>query len=118
MGLSRNTKLFASISSKLKTFAPWIALALLLILAWLAYRPGLSGGFLFDDFVNLDALGNYGRIDNWRTFWRFITSGTAEAAQQKEEQGTVQQVQQHVRSQERCWVGRPIIGIDQESQQR
>lgn len=48
------------------------------VLAWLAYRPGLSGGFLFDDFVNLDALGNSGPVDNWHTFWRYITSGTAD----------------------------------------
>lgn len=54
------------------------ALALLLGLAWLVLSPGLSGGFQFDDFVNLDALGNDGRVDNWATFWRYITSGTAD----------------------------------------
>jgi tetratricopeptide (TPR) repeat protein len=59
-------------------FWPWLALACVLLVAWLAYHPGLSGGFLFDDFVNLDALGNSGPVDNWRTFWRFITSGTAD----------------------------------------
>jgi tetratricopeptide (TPR) repeat protein len=57
---------------------PVAALACLLLLAWLVYRPGLAGGFLFDDFANLDALGNSGSVDNWRTFWRFITSGTAD----------------------------------------
>jgi hypothetical protein len=57
---------------------PWLGLVTIALLAWLAYRPGLSGGFLFDDFVNLDALGNSGPVDNWRTFWRFITSGTAD----------------------------------------
>ena len=51
---------------------------LALALAWLAYRPGLSGGFLFDDFVNLNAIGASGPIDNWSTFWRYITSGTAD----------------------------------------
>jgi tetratricopeptide (TPR) repeat protein len=55
-----------------------ICFTMLLSLTWLAYHPGLSGGFLFDDAVNLDALGNSGRVDNWRTFWRFITSGTAD----------------------------------------
>jgi tetratricopeptide (TPR) repeat protein len=50
----------------------------LLALAWLAYSPGLSGGFLFDDFVNLDALGATGKIDDWPTFWRFVTSGSAD----------------------------------------
>jgi tetratricopeptide (TPR) repeat protein len=58
--------------------AAWVGLATLMLLAWLAYRPGLSGGFLFDDFVNLDALGNSGPVDNLRTFWRYITSSTAD----------------------------------------
>ena len=40
--------------------------------------PGLHGGFLFDDFANLPALGATGPIDNWPTFWRYITSGTAD----------------------------------------
>ena len=56
----------------------WIGLAALLSLAWFAYRPGLHGGFLFDDFVNLDALGAGGRIDDWAGFWRYLTSGTAD----------------------------------------
>lgn len=63
---------------KLKSLAPWGGLGLLLVVAWLAYHPGLSGGFLFDDFVNLDALGSTGPVDNWRTFWRFVTSGIAD----------------------------------------
>jgi tetratricopeptide (TPR) repeat protein len=58
--------------------APMAGLLALLLLAWLAYLPGLSGNFLFDDFVNLDALGNGGKIDNWATFWRYVTSGTAD----------------------------------------
>jgi hypothetical protein len=57
---------------------PWLGLLVLALITWCAYRPGLTGGFLFDDFVNLDALGNSGPVDNWRTFWRFITSGTAD----------------------------------------
>lgn len=57
---------------------PWAALLLLLALAWLAYRPGLSGGFLFDDFVNLDALGRYGPVDDAAALWRYLTSGTAD----------------------------------------
>ncbi len=45
-------------------------------LALAAYWPGLHGGFLFDDFANLPALGSSGPIDNWPAFWRYITSGT------------------------------------------
>src|SRR5688500_18346788 len=57
---------------------PWLGLALLLFSAWLAYRPGLAGGFLFDDFINLPALGAMGPVDDWPTFWRYLTSGTAD----------------------------------------
>ena len=53
-------------------------LAALLLIAGLCYLPGLNGGFLFDDFVNLDALGKRGPIDNAPAFWRYITSGTAD----------------------------------------
>ena len=49
-----------------------------LLLALAAYWPGLHGGFLFDDFANLPALGASGPVDNWPTFWRYITSGTAD----------------------------------------
>ena len=53
----------------------WVAL---LALAWLAYRPGLSGGFLFDDFVNLSALGDKGPVVDADAFWRYVTSGRAD----------------------------------------
>jgi tetratricopeptide (TPR) repeat protein len=53
-------------------------LLLLLTLTWIAYAPGLHGGFLFDDFANLPALGFSGPVDNWPAFWRYITSGTAD----------------------------------------
>jgi hypothetical protein len=56
----------------------WIGLAALLLLAGLAYLPGLHGGFVFDDFVNLDALGKTGRVDDWAAFWRYVTSGSAD----------------------------------------
>jgi protein O-mannosyl-transferase len=58
-----------------------VTLPLLLLLAaatWIAYAPGLHGGFLFDDFGNLPAIGATGPVDNWPTFWRYITSGTAD----------------------------------------
>ena len=53
-------------------------LLVLCALTWMAYVPGLSGGFLFDDFINLDALGNDGAINNWPVFWRYVTSGSAD----------------------------------------
>jgi hypothetical protein len=61
-------------------FTVVLALALLSVAsaALVAYWPGLHGGFLFDDFANLPALGAPGPIDNWPAFWRYITSGTAD----------------------------------------
>lgn len=58
--------------------SPWLVLCAISGLAWFAYAPGLSGGFLFDDFANLPALGAYGRVDDWPTFWRYLTSGSAD----------------------------------------
>ena len=54
------------------------ALTALLAVAWGMYHFGLSGDFLFDDFANLPAIGATGPVDNWATFWRYITSGTAD----------------------------------------
>lgn len=55
-----------------------VLLLSVLLLALAAYWPGLHGGFLFDDFGNLPTLGASGPVDNWATFWRYITSGTAD----------------------------------------
>ncbi|MDE1962325.1 MAG: tetratricopeptide repeat protein [Xanthomonadaceae bacterium] len=49
-----------------------------LALTWVIYSPGLHGEFLFDDFANLPALGSTGPITHWDTFFRYITSGTAD----------------------------------------
>ena len=57
---------------------PWLGLAFLLLVTWFAYAPGLAGGFLFDDFINLTALNSPGPVDNWPAFWRYITSGSAD----------------------------------------
>jgi protein O-mannosyl-transferase len=59
----------------------WAVLSGLLALlatAWLAYAPGLAGSFLFDDLINLNALGARGPIDDWPAFWRYLTSGAAD----------------------------------------
>ncbi|HEX7342019.1 MAG TPA: tetratricopeptide repeat protein [Rhodanobacteraceae bacterium] len=70
------TQAFAS-----RRWTPAILFALLVVLlavTWWAYHPGLNGGFLFDDFANLPTLGATGPVDNWATFWRYITSGRAD----------------------------------------
>jgi protein O-mannosyl-transferase len=56
-----------------------LALAAILLLAWWSYFPGLAGSFLFDDYPNLLSLGAYGPVDDATTFWRYLTSGTADA---------------------------------------
>ncbi|HEU0197844.1 MAG TPA: hypothetical protein VFQ88_11610 [Nevskiaceae bacterium] len=61
---------------KARPDSKWLLLILVLLLAWWAYHPGLSGGFLFDDYANLPSLGARGPIDTWPAFWRYVTSGT------------------------------------------
>jgi hypothetical protein len=56
----------------------WFALAAVLALAWLCYAPGLAGGFLFDDFVNLNELGRHGRIDDGAALARYLTNATGD----------------------------------------
>lgn len=58
--------------------AGFIGLLILLGLAWIAYRPGLSGPFLFDDYANLPTLGEGGPVVDAASFARYITSGTAD----------------------------------------
>lgn len=55
--------------------SPSAFLLLITTLAGLAYWPGLSGGFLFDDYPNLDAMGHLGGVSNWETFKAFVFSG-------------------------------------------
>jgi hypothetical protein len=58
---------------------PLVATVLaLLALAWICYWPGLDGTFLFDDFVNLNALGAQGPIDNGAALARYLTSATGD----------------------------------------
>ncbi|HEV2539614.1 MAG TPA: tetratricopeptide repeat protein [Frateuria sp.] len=52
--------------------------AVIAVIAIAAYAPGLHGSFLFDDFANLPTLGATGPVDNAASFWRYITSGTAD----------------------------------------
>jgi tetratricopeptide (TPR) repeat protein len=61
-----------------KTAAFAVALTGLLLLTWQIYRPGLNGSFLFDDYVNLNALGDTGPISDWPSFLRYVTSGDAD----------------------------------------
>ena len=51
-----------------------ISIILCVLGVW-AFYPGLSGGFQFDDYVNLPALGEYGGVRNLRTLGLYLTSG-------------------------------------------
>lgn len=63
---------------KFNPLLPLLCLAAILLAAAWAYAPGLHSGFLFDDYANLPALGATGPVTHWDSFWRYITSGTAD----------------------------------------
>lgn len=56
----------------------WLAFVVMLALAGFALWPGTRGGFVFDDYPNLVHLGDYGRVDSWPVFARYVTSGSAD----------------------------------------
>lgn len=63
-----------------KHLKPWLTaavLTLLLLLGLAVYSPGLSGGFLFDDFPNLSKMGQYGEVRGWNEFRSFVFGGFA-----------------------------------------
>lgn len=47
----------------------------LLIITFLSYQPGLSGGFLFDDTPNLEPLGDLGGVTNLESLQSYLRSG-------------------------------------------
>jgi protein O-mannosyl-transferase len=54
-----------------------LALLLGLLLAWVAYLPGLSGGFLFDDYPTIEQLGTFGGVTNLDNLYSYIKGGTS-----------------------------------------
>lgn len=57
-----------------KLFLPG-SLLLILLLVFFLYQPGLHGGFLFDDYPNLQELGSYGGVTDYETFKNFVFHG-------------------------------------------
>ena len=60
--------------TKLLFAASW---ALLMMLAVLAYWPGLDGPFLLDDFGSITPLGDFGGVVDWESFKTFVFGGHA-----------------------------------------
>lgn len=61
----------------LKKYKPTFFLFLILCLTIIIHWVGLKGGFLFDDYPNLQDLGTYGVVDDWDKVKAFITNGFA-----------------------------------------
>ncbi|UPG91445.1 tetratricopeptide repeat protein [Luteibacter aegosomaticola] len=55
-----------------------LASALVFLFTGAIYAAGATGGFVFDDWGNLPALGAQGPISNSASFLRYITAGTAD----------------------------------------
>ena len=55
-------------------YGGWAAVFLAVVVA---YWPGLSGPWLFDDFGSIAKLGEFGGVRNWDTFKAFVFGGTA-----------------------------------------
>lgn len=55
--------------------APAIGCTFILVFACFIYSPGISGGFLFDDYPNLQHLGDLGGVVDWETFKSYVFSG-------------------------------------------
>lgn len=54
---------------------PACALTCLLVIAATVLAPGTHGGFLFDDYPNLQPLGDYGGVVDIESFYTFIAGG-------------------------------------------
>lgn len=61
-----------------RPYAWWSGALLLAAVAVLVYWPGTAGGFLFDDYANLPALGRYGGVRDGQTLLYYLTSGIAD----------------------------------------
>lgn len=57
--------------------APSLCYIFILVFAYFAYSPGVSGGFLFDDYPNLQHLGDLGGVVDWETFRVYVLTGFA-----------------------------------------
>lgn len=56
---------------------PTVIFPALLLLGLTVYMPGIPGGFLFDDFPNLEPLGALGGVTDLDSLYSYLQSGTA-----------------------------------------
>lgn len=56
-------------------FQPACFIFLCFLLCFVVYWQGLNGGFLFDDFPNLETMGQFGQVSDWNAFRAFVFSG-------------------------------------------
>ncbi len=61
-----------------RTAIVFFALLALPVVVYAVYTPGLAGTFLFDDYVNLPSLGQFGPVDKLKTLLFYVTSGNAD----------------------------------------
>lgn len=62
---------------KTSRYLPSFFLVLVLLVVVAIYHPGLQGGFIFDDYPNLQELGAYGGVVDLETFNNFVFNGIA-----------------------------------------
>jgi len=62
---------------RLRVYIPALFLTGIIAAVWVIYFPGLKGGFLFDDFVNLAPLGSFGGVTDFETGKAFVFNGVA-----------------------------------------
>lgn len=66
----------AAISPSLTTrYLPALTLLVIVLITLAVLWPGLNGGFLFDDYINLKKLGASGSVHDWETMLSFVTTG-------------------------------------------
>lgn len=63
------------VSTHIEKLLPLSLLFLILMVTYGVYSPGLNGGFLFDDYANLETMGTYGGVVDLETFKNFVFNG-------------------------------------------
>ena len=65
-------------ADRLFAWTDWIYAIALVAAIFVVYRLSWHGGFVFDDFGTLPALGATGPVDGAARFWRYVTAGSSD----------------------------------------